>query len=277
VPSMRPLEARRLWCRAGISSDRAMMVSTMSWNSGTSPVSWRSQNLPSASRAPLWSPAVVEAVELPEGLLCGFGAGVRVEQGPEPGLFGVGEGVAASRQSEPGSEHSGLQDGLGARGAALDVAAHRGGPRLEPSGDVEPVQHAPGVSQAGVDGGLVGARAVGEDRLDSLAPLVALLRQQRRKRSGAAVRDHRQGGAGVGVDDHGHIAATSADRGLIDWQHPAALAAAALGDDAGEGPHQRVDLVRPTPRRRAGARRVITFASATKARARRAVRPPSKP
>jgi len=36
-----------------------------------------------------------------------------------------------------------------------------------------------------------------------------------------------------------------------------ALAAAALGDDAGEGPHQRVDPVRPTPRRRAAARRVI--------------------
>ena len=39
VPSMRPLEARSVWCQARISSDHAMMVSTMSWYSGSSPVS----------------------------------------------------------------------------------------------------------------------------------------------------------------------------------------------------------------------------------------------
>ena len=39
VPSILPLEARSVWCQARISSDQAMMVSTMSWNSGSSPVS----------------------------------------------------------------------------------------------------------------------------------------------------------------------------------------------------------------------------------------------
>ena len=33
VPSILPLEARSLWCQARISSDQAMMVSTMSWSS----------------------------------------------------------------------------------------------------------------------------------------------------------------------------------------------------------------------------------------------------
>ena len=37
--SILPLEARSLWCQARISSDQAMMVSTMSWYSGSSPVS----------------------------------------------------------------------------------------------------------------------------------------------------------------------------------------------------------------------------------------------
>ena len=40
--------------------------------------------------------------------------------------------------------------------AALDVAAHRGKPRLEPSDDVEAVKHMAGMSEVGVDGGLVG-------------------------------------------------------------------------------------------------------------------------
>ena len=39
MPSMRPFEARSVWCQARISSDQAMMVSTMSWYSGSSPVS----------------------------------------------------------------------------------------------------------------------------------------------------------------------------------------------------------------------------------------------
>ena len=39
VPSMRPLEARSVWCQARISSDHAMKVSTVSWYSGSSPVS----------------------------------------------------------------------------------------------------------------------------------------------------------------------------------------------------------------------------------------------
>ena len=39
VPSILPLEARSVWCQARISSVQAMMVSTVSWYSGSSPVS----------------------------------------------------------------------------------------------------------------------------------------------------------------------------------------------------------------------------------------------
>ena len=39
VPSIRPLEGRPVWCQLRISSDQEMMVSTMWWNSGSSPVS----------------------------------------------------------------------------------------------------------------------------------------------------------------------------------------------------------------------------------------------
>ena len=39
VPSILLLEARSLWCQARISSDQAVMVSTMSWYSPSSPVS----------------------------------------------------------------------------------------------------------------------------------------------------------------------------------------------------------------------------------------------
>ena len=58
--------------------------------------------------------------------------------------------------------------------AALDVAAHRGEPGGEPADHVEAVQHAGGVAQVSVDGGLVGHRAVGDDDLHAGAPAVAL-------------------------------------------------------------------------------------------------------
>ena len=38
MPSILPLLGRLVWCQARIWSDQAMMVSTMSWNSGSSPV-----------------------------------------------------------------------------------------------------------------------------------------------------------------------------------------------------------------------------------------------
>ena len=51
-----------------------------------------------------------------------------VEEGVEAGAVGVGEGVAGSQQRESGPEHFGVEGGLGAFRAALDVAAHLGEP-----------------------------------------------------------------------------------------------------------------------------------------------------
>ena len=121
----------------------------------------------------------VEAVEFLQGLPAGFEAGVGVEEGVEAGPVGVGEGVAASQQREPGPEYFGVEGGLGAFRAALDVAADLGEPGREPSDDVEAVQHMAGVSEVGVDGGLVGLGAVADDDFDALAPSVALLHQKR--------------------------------------------------------------------------------------------------
>ena len=39
MPSILPLLGWLVWCQARIWSDQAMMVSTMSWYSGSSPVS----------------------------------------------------------------------------------------------------------------------------------------------------------------------------------------------------------------------------------------------
>ena len=121
----------------------------------------------------------VEAVELLQCLPAGPQPRVGVEEGVEAHPVGVGEGVAASQQREPGPEHFGVEGGLGAFRAALDVAADRGEPRREPSDDTEAVQHVAGVAQVGVDGGLVGLGAVADDDFDSLAPSVALLHQKR--------------------------------------------------------------------------------------------------
>ena len=41
--------------------------------------------------------------------------------------------------------------------AAMDVAAHRGEPRAEPSDHTEAVQHVAGAAQTGVHRGFVGA------------------------------------------------------------------------------------------------------------------------
>ena len=84
----------------------------------------------------------VEAVEFLQGLPAGFEPGVGAQEGVEAGLVGVVELVASAHQQEPGSEHFGVQGGLDAGGlSALDVSAHRGEPRREPSDHVEAVQH----------------------------------------------------------------------------------------------------------------------------------------
>ena len=78
--------------------------------------------------------------------------------------------------------------------------------------------------------------------------------------------------AGVAVDDHGDIAVPLADRGLIDQQHPSTG-----GCGAAQQPEPTKTSTRArtacqcTPWRRAAALNVITFASATIRRARRAV------
>ena len=55
--------------------------------------------------------------------------------------------------------------------------------------------------------------------------------------------DHRQGAAGVAVDDHGHVAVPLAHRGLIDQKHPAPTAATVLGQRRGPGLDHAVDEV----------------------------------
>ena len=88
--------------------------------------------------------------------------------------------------------------------------------------------------------------------------------------------DHRQGTAGVAVDDHGHIAVPFAHRGLIDQKAPSS-------GGCGAGSATRADQTSTrartacqcTPWRRAAALNVITFASATSRRARRPVSAPS--
>ncbi len=116
----------------------------------------------------------VEAVELLECLPAGFEPRVGVKERVEAGLVSVGEGVSSTRQQEPGSEHLGLEDGFGAVGSALDVAAHRGQPGVEPSDDVEPVKHMAGVGQTGGDRGLAGGGSVGDDDFDPSTPLMGL-------------------------------------------------------------------------------------------------------
>ena len=76
---------------------------------------------------------------------------VGVKECVEAGLVCVGEGVASTQQQEPGFEHLWVKGGFDAVGfAALDVAAHRGELRTEPSDDTEAVKHMTRVWQTGV-------------------------------------------------------------------------------------------------------------------------------
>ena len=131
---MRPLDARLVWCGASISSDQAMMVSTMLWNSqvfaGGVEVAEPVEGFQGAG----FVVGEVEAVELLEGLVAGFESGVFRQQLVEAGLVRVGERVASPQQQEPGFEHLRVVCGSGAAGfAALNVAAHRGETGTEPS------------------------------------------------------------------------------------------------------------------------------------------------
>ena len=102
---MRSLDARLVWCQASISSDQAMMVSTILWNSqvfaGGVEVAEPVEGFQGAG----FVVGVVEAVELLEGLVAGFESGVLVEQRVEAGLVCVGERVASPQQHEPCFEH----------------------------------------------------------------------------------------------------------------------------------------------------------------------------
>ena len=179
VPSILPLEARSLWCQArnlvGPGDDGVDGVVVLGQLAGLVEVAEPSQGLEGA----VVVVGEVEAVEFLQGLPAGPQAGVGVEQLVEAGPVGVGEGVTASQQREPGPEHFGVEGGLGAFRAALDVAADLGEPGREPSDDMEAVQHMAGGPEVGADGGLVGLGAVADDDLDSLAPSVALLHQKR--------------------------------------------------------------------------------------------------
>ncbi len=194
-----------------------------------------------------------------------------------PGPVVLCEGVASPQQREAGPEHLGTGRGLGAFGlSALHVLARRGEPGREPSDHTEPVQHAAGVPEVRVDGGLAGPRSVAGHDLGAAAPAASLLHQERRQRSRAAVLDHRQSLAGVGAGDHRHIAAPLAHRGLIDQQHPAPAAAAPLGHQSRPSVHQGADRV---PAHTVAARRRAERhhpASATIRRARRAASAPPK-
>ena len=84
-----------------------------------------------------------------------------------------------------------------------------------------------GVTEMGVDGGLVGLRPVRDDHLDGSAPAWPLFDEKPGHRSSVTMLDHGQDLAGVCVD--GDVAVAFAHRGLIDQQHPTTTRPAMLG------------------------------------------------
>ena len=110
----------------------------------------------------------------------------------------------------------------------LHVAAHSDQAGLEPSDDLEPVQHMAGVAEPHLDRGLVRRRAVGHHDLHGFAPSMPLGSQKAAQSLGVAVGHHGEHLAGVAVDDHRHVAVPLADRGPLHPQHPASLPAAVL-------------------------------------------------
>ena len=95
---------------------------------------------------------------------------------------------------------SGSNAGLTPAGlAALQIAAHQGEALGEPSDDMESVQYVAGVSEMGVDGCLVGLRAIGHDDLDGSAPAWPLFDEEPGQPSSVTMLDHGQDLAGVAV------------------------------------------------------------------------------
>ena len=103
---MRPLDTRLVWCGASISSDEAMMVSKMLWNSqefaGGVEVAEPAEGLQGA----FFVVGDVHAVDLLEGLPPCFESGVLGDQRVEAGLIAVFELVVSPQQQEPCFEHN---------------------------------------------------------------------------------------------------------------------------------------------------------------------------
>ena len=81
----------------------------------------------------------------------------------------------AKRARNTSGSNAGL---IAGRLAALEISAHQGEASGEPSDDMEPVQDVAGVTEMGVDGSLVGLRAIGHDDLDAAAPAWALFDEE---------------------------------------------------------------------------------------------------
>ena len=93
---------------------------------------------------------------------------VGLEDGVEAWPFGGVELVESTHEQEPCPKHVGGKAGLGALGAARDVATCCCEPGLELSDDVEPVQHLAGVAEPGADHSVVRGGAIGHLNLHSL-------------------------------------------------------------------------------------------------------------
>ena len=132
----------------------------------------------------------IEAVQFAERVPGCFEPWMGGEQDVKAGLVGGVELVGSAHQQESRPEHVAVESGLGAFGAALDVAAHRGEPGLEPSDDVEPVQDVAGVAEPRLYRCFVRRRAVGDDDLHRFAPSGPLGGQERAERLGVAVGHH---------------------------------------------------------------------------------------
>ncbi len=189
----------------------------------------------------------VEAVQLAERCPCSLEPRVGGEEAVEACSLGGVERVGAAHEQEPCPEHFGVGRRGGALGAALDVAAHRGQPRCEPSDDPVPVQHVAGAAEPPFDCCLVRLRAVGHHDLHALAPSVPLGGQEPRQRLGVAVGHHREHLAGVAVHEHRHVPVPTADRGPLHQKQPASSPPPAVRDQPRIDDHQRIDQTPAQP------------------------------
>jgi len=88
---------------------------------------------------------------------------------------------------------------------------------------------------------LRGLRPVGDDDLDSTAPLRALLDEKAGQRCGVAMFDHGQDLAGVAGLEHRDVAVTFTHRRLVHQQDPAATGTAMLGHGRRPRRDERLD------------------------------------